>query len=76
MTRLLEAAIARARELTEAEQDRLAAAVFAHLAEDERQSLNANQAEEVKRIQRDLRAGRTRLATDEEVQATWRELGL
>ena len=38
--------------------------------------LNDAQAEEVTRIQRDLREGRGRLATDEEMAELWKSCGL
>jgi hypothetical protein len=54
MTKLLEQAIAKARELSEAEQNAIAG---------------------VARIRDDLRSGRTRPATDEEVAAVWEKCG-
>jgi hypothetical protein len=77
MTKLLEQAIAKARELSEAEQDALAEALFAHLpGGDGRYALTAEQAADVARIRDDLRSGRTRLATDAEVAAVWTKCGL
>jgi hypothetical protein len=77
MTKLLEQAIAKARELSEAEQDAIADALFAHLpGSDSRYRLSAEQAADVVRIRDDLRSGRTRLATDEEVSAVWKKCGL
>jgi len=77
MTKLLEQAIAKARELTEAGQDAVADALFAHLAGDgARFRLSAEQIADVMRIREDLRSGRTRLATDEEVAAVWKKCGL
>jgi hypothetical protein len=77
MTKLLEQAIAKARELTEAEQDSIADALFAHLARDDaRFRLTPEQVADVARIREDLRSGRTRLATDEEVAAVWKKCGL
>ena len=71
-TRRLEEAFARARELPPEEQDALAEALFEDIAWAERDGrLTPEQADEVKRIQRDLRARATRLATDEEVEAAW-----
>ena len=76
MTKLVEQAIAKARELSEAEQDALADALFAHLpGRDGRVRLTAEQAADVARIRDDLRSGRTRLATDEEVDAVWKKCG-
>jgi hypothetical protein len=77
MTKLLEQAIAEARALPEAEQDALAEALFAHVAGDQgRYSLSPEQVADVARIRDDLRSGRTRLASDEEVSALWKKCGL
>jgi hypothetical protein len=77
MTKLLEQAIAKARELSEEEQDALADALFAHFAGDDRRyRLTPEQIEDVHRIREDLRSGRTRLATDEETAALWKKCGL
>ena len=76
MTKLLEQAIAEARALSEAEQDALADALFAHVAGSSRPRLSAEQAADVARIRDDLRSGRTRLATDEEVSVGWKKCGL
>jgi hypothetical protein len=77
MTKLLEQAIAKARELSEAEQDALADALFAHLPGGEiGYGLSAEQAADVARVRDDLRSGRTRLATDEEVDTVWKKCGL
>ena len=77
MTKLLEQAIAKARELSEQDQDAIADALFAHLAGDARPvGLTPDQIADVKRIREDLRAGRTRLATDEETAALWKKCGL
>lgn len=76
MTKLLEQAIAEARALSDAEQDALADALFAHVAGTSRVRLTAEQAADVARIRDDLHSGRTRLATDEEVAAVWKKCGL
>jgi len=77
MTRLLEQAIARVRELPEVDQDAAADALFAHLAGDHRRfGLTAEQIEDVKRIQQDLRDGRARLASDADMAALWSKCGL
>lgn len=77
MTKLLEQAIAEARELSESEQDAIADALFAHLSgAGNRSRLTAEQVADVARIRDDLRAGRTRLATDEETAALWKKCGL
>ena len=76
MTKLLEAAIAKVRELSEDEQDAAADALFAHIARDHRcYELTPEQVADVQRIQRDLRAGRSRLATDAEMAEFWKRLG-
>jgi hypothetical protein len=70
MTRLLEEAINELRNLPEDEQDAAADALFAYISSDERQyQLRPGQIAEVHRIQRALRDGKTRLATDAEVSA-------
>ncbi|MBX9844630.1 MAG: hypothetical protein K2Z80_22750 [Xanthobacteraceae bacterium] len=76
MTKLLEQAIAEARALSESEQDALADALFAHVVGSNRFRLSPDQAADVARIRDDLRSGRTRLATDEEVSAVWKKCGL
>ena len=77
MTKLLEQAIAKARELSEDEQDAIADALFAHLgAQDSHIRLTPEQIAEVSRIRDDLRTGRTRLASDEEAAALWKKCGL
>ena len=77
MTKLLEQAIAKVRELSEAEQDAIADALFAHLPGAPGVCrLNPEQIADVTRIRDDLRSGRTRLATDEEVAALWKKCGL
>jgi putative addiction module component (TIGR02574 family) len=77
MTKLLDQAIEQARELPAEEQDALAEALFAHIANDDRPyRLTADQVEEVRRRQQDLRDGKTQLATDEEVEAVWKRCGL
>ena len=68
MSQLLEEAIETLRELPEEEQDAAADALFAYISSDERQyHLRSDQAEEVRRTLRDLKSGKTRLATDAEV---------
>ncbi|HEX9322645.1 MAG TPA: addiction module protein [Xanthobacteraceae bacterium] len=74
MTKLLEDAIAQARELPADEQDLIAEALFAHMAGAEFR-LTDDQVEEVKRRQQELREGKTRLATDEEMEALWKKCG-
>jgi hypothetical protein len=77
MTKLLEQAIAKARELSEEEQDAIADALFAHLGQRAgRVQLTAEQIADVNRIRNDLRSGRTRFATDEETAALWKTCGL
>ena len=72
MTKLLEDAIAQARELPEDEQDQIAEALFAYMAGAEFR-LTDDQVEEVKRRQRELREGKTRFATEEEMDALWKQ---
>jgi hypothetical protein len=77
MTKLLEQAIDKARQLSDDEQDAIADALFAHLAKkDRRVRLTPDQIADVERIRNDLRSGRTRLATDEETAALWKKCGL
>jgi hypothetical protein len=77
MTKLLEQAIAKARELSEEEQDAIADALFAHLpGSSARPRLSPQQVADVTRIRDDLRSGRTRLASDEEAAALWKQCGL
>jgi hypothetical protein len=69
MTKLLEEAIEHLRDLPEEEQDSAAEALFAFISSDERQyRLLPHQVTEVKRIQRALEDGTTRLATDSEIE--------
>jgi hypothetical protein len=75
MTKLLEDAIAQARELPEDEQDQIAEALFAHMRGAEFR-LTDDQVEEVKRRQQNLREGKTRFATDEEMDALWKKCEL
>ena len=77
MTKLLEQAIAKARELSEDEQDAISDALFAHLGgQASRVHLTPEQIEDVNRIRDDLRSGRTRLATEDEAAALWKKCGL
>jgi hypothetical protein len=77
MTKLLEQAIAKARELSEHEQDAIADALFAHLGgQASHTRLTPEQIADVNRIRDDLRSGRTRLATDDETAALWKKCGL
>jgi putative addiction module component (TIGR02574 family) len=77
MTKLLEDAIAQARKLPENEQDAVAEALFAHIASsDVSYRLTDDQVEEVKQRQQALREGKSRFATDEEMDALWKKCGL
>jgi len=77
MTKLLDEATAKVRGLPDEVQDAAADVLFAHIAgEDLPYRLTPEQVAEVVRIQQDLRDGRTRLATDEEVAALRRKCGL
>jgi hypothetical protein len=76
MTKLLEQAIAQARQLSEEEQDAVADALFAHLVGDHRRHrLTDEQVSDVRRIQQELRDGKTRLLTDDEMAAFWKKCG-
>jgi hypothetical protein len=69
MTKLLDEAIEHLRDLPEEEQDSAAEALFAFISSDERQyRLLPQQVSEVQRIQRALQDGKTRLATDQEIE--------
>jgi hypothetical protein len=77
MTKLLEQATAKARELSKSEQDAIADALFAHLSgAAKRARLTPDRIADATRIRDDLRSGRTRLATDEETAALWKKCGL
>ena len=77
MTRLLDEAIETLRDLPEDEQDAAADALFAYISSDEREyRLHPEQAEAVRLIRRDLKSGKTRLATEDEVAALKRGTGL
>jgi hypothetical protein len=77
MTKLLQEAIETLRDLPEDEQDAAADALFAYISSDERQyHLRPDQAEAVRRIKRDLKTSKTRLATDDEVAELKKKSGL
>lgn len=77
MTKLLEQAIAKLRELPESDQDAAADALFAHLAGEHRQfGLTAEQVADVTRIRNELGDGHSRLAGDDEMAALWKKCGL
>ena len=77
MTKLLEDAIAKVRQLPDAEQDAAAEALLSVVYKDDpRHRLTPHQIEEVKRIQRDVREGRMSRMNDEEMAALWRKCGL
>jgi hypothetical protein len=70
MTRRLEEAIETLRDLPEDEQDAAASALFAYISSDDRQyQLRPDQVDAVRRIRREMKNGKTRLATDDEVEA-------
>jgi hypothetical protein len=70
MSRRLDEAIETLRDLPDDEQDAAASALFAYISSDDRQyQLRPDHAEAVRRIRRDLKSGKTRLATDDEVEA-------
>jgi hypothetical protein len=74
---LLDEAIAKVRELPEAQQD-LAAEVLLSVVDQEEPTyrLTPEQVREVGRIQEDLRTGRATLASDQQVAALWKKCGL
>jgi hypothetical protein len=77
MKKTLEEAIGQLRELPEDEQDAAADAVFAYVSSDDRQyHLLPHQIKEVRRIQKGIRDGTGRLASDEEVEAFKEKVGL
>ena len=77
MTKLLEEAIAKARELSEADQDMAAEAVLSVVYKDSpRYRPTLEQVDEIKRIQENMRAGKAKFATDEEMAALWKKCGL
>ena len=77
MSKLLEEAIEQLRELPEEEQNAAADVVFAYVSSDERQyHLRPDQIKEVRRIQKALRTGATRLASDDEVSSLKKKSGL
>ena len=77
MTKSLEEAIETLRQLPEEEQDGAADVVFAYVTNDDRQyHLLPHQVAEVRRIQKDLRDGKIRLASDAEVVTARKKAGL
>ncbi len=72
MTKLLEDAIAQARELPEEEQDAMADVLFTYMTgAGVRCGLSDEQVAEVMRIRDKLRTGKTRLVPDNEMDAFW-----
>ncbi|MDO8514731.1 MAG: hypothetical protein Q7S50_04255 [bacterium] len=77
MTKLLEQAIEQLRELPAENQDAAAEALFVHMTSGNGgYHLTDEQVREVKRIQRNLHTGKTRLATKREMTALWKSCGL
>jgi hypothetical protein len=77
MKKTLEEAIGQLRELPEDQQEAAAEVVFAYVSSDERQyHLLPHQIKEVRRIQKGLRDGTGRLASDEDVEAFRSKVGL
>lgn len=77
MTKLLEKAIEQLRELPAEDQNAAAQALFVHMTSGNAEyHLTAEQVREVKRIQRDMRTGKTRLTTKREMAALWKSCGL
>ena len=77
-SKLLEDAIAVARQLPDEEQDVAADAMVSAIQQDGASGyrLTPEQVAEVCRIRSALETGRTRRSTDEEMEALWREFGL
>jgi hypothetical protein len=77
VTKLLDKAIAKVRELPEAQQD-LAAEVFFSVVDQEKPTyrLTPEEVREVRRIQEDPRTDRTTLASDQQVAVLWKKCGL
>ncbi len=77
MTKLLDKAIDEVRKLSDAQQD-LAAEVLLSVVNPTASSyrLTPQQVEEVKQIQRDLRAGIADFASEDEMVALWKKCGL
>ncbi len=77
MTKLLDKAIDEVRKLSDAQQD-LAAEVLLSVVNPHASSyvLTPQQIEEVKQIQRDLRAGTAVFASEDEMAALWKKCGL
>jgi hypothetical protein len=77
MTKLLDEAIAKARELSDSDQDIAAEALLSVVYKDAAAPvLTPQQIEEVRRIQQDIRDGKAKFATDEEMAALWKKCGL
>ena len=76
MTKLLDEAIAKARQLPEEEQDVAAEAMLSAIHQAGPYRLTPEQTAEVQQIREGLRDGSERLATDEEMNALWDEFGL
>ncbi len=77
MTKLLERAIEQLRELPAGDQNAAAQALFVHMTSGNAEyHLTPLQIREVKGIQRDLRTGKTRVATKGEMTALWKSCGI
>jgi hypothetical protein len=77
MTKLLEEAIAKARDLAPADQDLAAEALLSVIYRNAPDcQLTPDQVAEVKRIQKEIREGTAKFATDEEMAALWKKCGL
>jgi hypothetical protein len=77
MTELLEEALSRLRQRSAADQDLAAEIIMSLLDRDVPEyCLTPEQEDDVARIQDDLKAGRTRLMTDDEVEAMRRRFGV
>jgi hypothetical protein len=77
MSKLFDDAVEQAKQLSDAEQDVAAEALLSVIHKDApRYRLSREQAEDVRRIQRELRSGKMPFATDEQLAALWKKCGL
>ena len=76
MTKLLEQAIANIQKLPEPQQNAAAEALFVHIAGEPRFRLTPEQVREVRRIQKNVRTGKTRLVSGKTMNTFWKKSGL